>query len=246
MSISEDLQTRLSGLTQGPNPAPRRISNREMELMRETNPMAGRMGSPGQGFYTDDPANIIQLSDGQNTLALRENDPRINKLIEEGYRMVPSPSTNIDVGPTKGSISNREMEMFRDASPSNKQFGVEIDGKDYNFGFDSQPTDEAIQMLRERLGATPNMDPGFFAPTPELSEQQKQAAQRMGEQFAADVPNMGMSPGTISNREMEMFRDASPSMGTMGGVGGSNQGIKEALQALSQEADMTSDPCLLI
>ena len=53
MSISEDLQTRLSGLTQGPNPAPRRISNREMELMRETNPMAGRMGSPGQGFYSD-------------------------------------------------------------------------------------------------------------------------------------------------------------------------------------------------
>ena len=242
MSISEDLQTRLSGLTQGPNPAPRRISNREMELMRETNPMAGRMGSPGQGFYTDDPANIIQLSDGQNTLALRENDPRINKLIEEGYRMVPSPSTNIDVGPTKGAISNREMEMFRDASPSGKQFGVEIDGKDYDFSFDSKPTDETIQMLRERLGVKPNMDPGFFAATPELSEQQKQAARRMGEQFAADVPNMGMSPGAISNREMEMFRDASPSMGTMGGVGGSNQGIAEALQALSQEAETTSDP----
>ena len=149
MSISEDLQTRLSGLTQGPNPAPRRISNREMQLMRETNPMAGRMGSPGQGFYTDDPANIIQLNDGQNTLALRENDPRINKLIEEGYRMVPSPSTNIDVGPTKGAISNREMEMFRNASPS---------------------------------------------------------------------------------------------MGTMGGLGAAGKGIKEALSALSQEAETTSDP----
>ena len=87
MSISEDLQTRLSGLTQGPNPAPRRISN-------------------------------------------------------------------------------REMEMFRDASPSGKQFGVEIDGKDYDFSFDSKPTDETIQMLRERLGVKPNMDPGFFAATP--------------------------------------------------------------------------------
>ena len=69
MSISEDLQTRLSGLTQGPNPAPRRISNREMELMRETNPMAGRLGSPGQGFYADDVGMQMQAPTSENPAA---------------------------------------------------------------------------------------------------------------------------------------------------------------------------------
>ena len=77
-----------------------------------------------------------------------------------------------------GATSNKEMEMFRDASPSNMQFDVEIDGKNRQFGFDSQPDEQAMQMLRDRLGVT---------------------------------------KGAISNKEMEMFRDAVPSMGTIGG-----------------------------
>jgi len=75
-----------------------------------------------------------------------------------------------------GATSNKEMEMFRDASPSNMQFDVEIDGKNRQFGFDSQPDEQAMQMLRDRLGVT---------------------------------------KGAISNREMEMFRDAVPSIGRM-------------------------------
>ena len=71
-----------------------------------------------------------------------------------------------------GATSNKEMEMLKDASPSNMQFDVEIDGKNRQFGFDSQPDEQAMQMLRDRLGVT---------------------------------------KGAISNKEMEMFRDASPS-----------------------------------
>jgi hypothetical protein len=49
---------------------------------------------------------------------------------------------------------------------------VEIDGKNFfgSIGFDSQPDEQAMQMLRDRLGVT---------------------------------------KGAISNKEMEMFRDAS-------------------------------------
>jgi len=230
MSISEDLQTRLSGLTQGPNPAPRRISNREMELMRETNPMAGRMGSPGQGFYTDDPANIIQLSDGQNTLALRENDPRINKLIEEGYRMVPSPSTNIDVGPTKGAISNREMELFRNASPRLQ---------------DGSPLPS---------GMVPNM-----MQTMEFRDINQDGKEDRGQGMYRQsdlVPES--SQGAISNRERQMFNDAVPSMGTMGGgrapisdqerqmfmdsIPRQTDETQQAIDTLQQELQMTTDP----
>ena len=35
-----------------------------------------------------------------------------------------------------------------------KQYDVEIDGKDYGFGFDSQPTDESIQALMQQLQVT--------------------------------------------------------------------------------------------
>jgi hypothetical protein len=98
-----------------------------------------------------------------------------------------------------GATSNKEMEMFRDASPSNMQFDVEIDGKNRQFGFDSQPDEQAMQMLRDRLGVT---------------------------------------KGAISNREMEMFRDAVPSMSIMGG----GDETQQAINSLQQELQMTTDP----
>ena len=123
------------------------------------------------------------------------------------------------VGPTKGAISNREMELFRNASPSNMQFDVEIDGKNRQFGFDSQPDEQAMQMLRDRLGVT---------------------------------------KGAISNKEMEMFRDAVPSMGTIGGGMGAisdqerqmfmdsiprqTDETQQAIDSLQQELQMSTDP----
>eukprot|EP00919_Chromeraceae_sp_WS-2016_P034535 GHVR01081716.1.p1 GENE.GHVR01081716.1~~GHVR01081716.1.p1 ORF type:complete len:758 (+),score=184.62 GHVR01081716.1:151-2424(+) len=58
MAISEQLQQRINNLTQGMgeiNPPSRPISNQEMEIIRQTDPMAGRMGSADSGFYTDAP-----------------------------------------------------------------------------------------------------------------------------------------------------------------------------------------------
>jgi len=80
----------------------------------------------------------------------------------------------------------------------------------------SEQLQQRINNLTQGMGATPNMDPGFFAPTPELSDQQKQVAQRMGEQFSADVPNMG----------------------TMGG----GDETQQAIDSLQQELQMTADP----
>jgi hypothetical protein len=59
------------------------ISNREMEM-----------------FGDASPSSLIQLSNGQDIQVVRENDPSINQFIEAGYRMVPSPSTSINVGAT--------------------------------------------------------------------------------------------------------------------------------------------------
>jgi len=83
-----------------------------------------------------------------------------------------------DGSPSMGAIGGGRMEMFRDATPSmgtmgggrapisdeerqmfmdsipQKQYDIEIDGKDYGFGFDSQPTDESIQALMQQLQVT--------------------------------------------------------------------------------------------
>ena len=149
-----------------------------------------------------------------------------------------------------GATSNKEMEMLRDASPSNMQFDVEIDGKNRQFGFDSQPDEQAMQMLRDRLGVTKGaisnkememfrdavpsmgtMGSGMGA----ISDQERQM-------YMDSIPRamdmVGPTKGAISNREMELFRNASPSMGTMGG----SDETQQAINSLQQELQMSTDP----
>ena len=49
---------------------------------------------------------------------------------------------------------------------------------------------------------------------------------------------VGPTKGAISNREMELFRNASPSMGTMGG----SDETQQAINSLQQELQMSTDP----
>jgi len=152
MAISERLQQRINNLT---------------------NSMASPMGTIGGGkgaisdkememFGDASPSSLIQLSNGQDIQVVRENDPSINQFIEAGYRMVPSPSTSINVGPTKGAISNREMEMFRDATPSMGTMGGgmgAISDQERQMFMDSMPrqpdeTQQAIDSLTQELQMT--------------------------------------------------------------------------------------------
>jgi len=73
------------------------ISNKEMEMFRDASP-----------------PSYIQLSNGQDTQVVRDNDPRINQFIEAGYRMVPPPSTSINVGPGD-SFFHQETQQAIDA-----------------------------------------------------------------------------------------------------------------------------------
>jgi len=57
------------------------------------------------------------------------------------------------MGGGMGAISDQDRQMFMDSMPQ-KQYDIEIDGKDYGFGFDSQPTDESIQALMQQLQVT--------------------------------------------------------------------------------------------
>jgi len=87
MAISENLQRRINTLTQGRellggqitereaeriedavNPAPRMMGEQEVMQMRETNPMAGMMGSPS-GMYADDVDMQMQAPTSENPAA---------------------------------------------------------------------------------------------------------------------------------------------------------------------------------
>jgi hypothetical protein len=79
------------------------ISNKEMEMFRDASP-----------------SSLIQLSNGQDIQVVRENDPSINQFIEAGYRMVPSPSTSINVGrtdETQQAINSLQQELQMTADP---------------------------------------------------------------------------------------------------------------------------------
>ena len=123
------------------------ISNREMQLFENAMPNANinfvnQITGPTKGAISNREMELLEN-------AMPNLTPDQQSLNNMSMNFVDQIT-----GPTKGAISNREMEMLRNISPSNKQFDIEIDGKNYNFGFDGQPTDEAIQMLRDRLGVT--------------------------------------------------------------------------------------------
>jgi hypothetical protein len=177
-------------------------------------------------------------------------------------------------------ISDKEMEMYMQANPDKPLFGSPSMG---NIGGGKGAiSDQERQMLRESLGMASNdfgpdaeksLDDairatGFFqdADLNALSGEQKlellQGAQRIQEanqqQSMMAMDMIGGNKGAISNREMEMFRDAVPSMGTMGGgmgaisdqerqmfmdsIPGQTDETQQAIDALTQQLQVTTDP----
>jgi hypothetical protein len=177
-------------------------------------------------------------------------------------------------------ISDKEMEMYMQANPNKPLFGSPSMG---NIGGGKGAiSDQERQMLRESLGmasndfgpdATKSLDDairatGFFqdADLNALSGEQKlellQGAQRIQEanqqQSMMAMDMIGGNKGAISNREMEMFGDATPSMGTMGGgmgaisdqerqmfmdsIPGQTDETQQAIDALTQQLQVTTDP----
>jgi hypothetical protein len=177
-------------------------------------------------------------------------------------------------------ISDKEMEMYMQANPDKPLFGSPSMG---NIGGGKGAiSDQERQMLRESLGMASNdfgpdaeksLDDairatGFFqdADLNALSGEQKlellQGAQRIQEanqqQSMMAMDMIGGNKGAISNREMEMFGDAVPSMGTMGGgmgaisdqerqmfmdsIPGQTDETQQAIDALTQQLQVTTDP----
>ena len=134
------------------------------------------------------------------------------------------------IGGGTRAILDKEMEMFRDASPRLQ---------------DGSPLPS---------GMVPNM-----MQTMEFRDINQDGKEDRGQGMYRQsdlVPES--SQGAISNREMEMFRDATPSMGTMGGGMGAisdqerqmfmdsmprqTDETQQAIDALQQELQMTTDP----
>ena len=64
-------------------------------------------------------------------------------------------STMTPMSGTTGMMTTGAMRMGPALSGAmERQYDVEIDGKDYSFGFDNQPNPQAMQNLRDRLGIT--------------------------------------------------------------------------------------------
>ena len=78
---------------------------------------------------------------------------RINNLTSSMASPMGGMAQEGTMGGGMGAISDQDRQMFMDSIPQ-KQYDVEIDGKDYGFGFDSQPTDESIQALMQQLQVT--------------------------------------------------------------------------------------------
>ena len=87
---------------------------------------------------------LTTLSNGSDTRVIRSDDPMIPELLNQGYYEVRTPSVDVRnmVGPTKGAISNREMELFQQASPVNP----------------AQELQEAIQQLEIQKTQTSDPD----------------------------------------------------------------------------------------
>ena len=168
MAISEQLQQRINNLTQGMgeiNPPSRPISNQEMEIMRQTDPMAGRMGSANSGFYTDAPMPTtpeltkpeIALERIKDIARNVEDPDELQRLLQVINNM------SEEINKSTGAISNEEMEMFRDATPSMGTMGSgmgAISDQERQMFMDSIP--RAMDMVGPTKGAISNREMELF------------------------------------------------------------------------------------
>jgi hypothetical protein len=98
-----------------------------------------------------------------------------------------------------GATSNKEMEMFRDASP--RMGFTRADG------LNTMPA--TPELTKPEIALERIKDIARNVEDPDELQRLLQVINNMSEQI-------NQSKGAISNKEMEMFRDAVPSMGTMG------------------------------
>ena len=121
MAISEELQKRIAGFTgdmtaptkgQGQMFAPKAVAGSQLMGMQ---PKGAISNKEMELFQQASPTNLITLTNGQDTITLRSNDPQINQLIESGYVVERPANTIINVGQTKGAISDSEMQLLQQA-----------------------------------------------------------------------------------------------------------------------------------
>jgi hypothetical protein len=130
-------------------------------------------------------------------------------------------------------ISNREMEIFRNAMPTNSLAPSvsTLDQKRLEQAFKEIQSLAGVLTNKERDMLSQANDPITLLTTLRdikqnlissgrlMSDTDKEIAMNAmpRQQSAAIMDMVGKTNGAISNREMEMFRNASPSMGTIGG-----------------------------
>ena len=120
-----------------------------------------------------------------------------------------------------GATSNKEMEMFRDASPRM--------GLTRADGLNTMPA--TPELTKPEIALERIKDIARNVEDPDELQRLLQVINNMSEQI-------NQSKGAISNREMELFRNASPSMSIMGG----GDETQQAINSLQQELQMTTDP----
>jgi len=82
------LEDRLQNLTQDINPSSRRMSNEEMQRIRQNDPMAFAMGSANDGFYTDQPKELSNEEKVYNTLVELQKNAQTPEESEKLLQMI--------------------------------------------------------------------------------------------------------------------------------------------------------------
>ena len=96
------LEERIQNLTQDINPPARRMTEQEVMMARQRDPMAARFGSANTGFYTDEPIGSGVMTD--------QDAQRVMQALGGNNNTMPIGS---------GVMSDREADMFMQASQSN-------------------------------------------------------------------------------------------------------------------------------
>jgi hypothetical protein len=69
------LEERIQNLTQDINPLARRMTEQEVMMARQRDPMAARFGSANTGFYTDEPMGAISDMDREIAMNAMPTNP---------------------------------------------------------------------------------------------------------------------------------------------------------------------------
>ena len=212
------LEERIQNLTQDINPLARRMTEQEVMMARQRDPMAARFGSANTGFYTDEPMGAISDMDREIAMNAMPTNPVASsvstldqKRLEQAFKEIQS---------LAGVLTNKEQDMLsqandpitllttlRDIKQNLRSSGRLMSDTDKEIAMNAMPSNPMQPLVEMGFGEQVDIILGNPADSDISRQAQQQIINEMGtgmdiDSFLMEVNNLAPK-GAMTNIDAE-------------------------------------------